>query len=331
MMNFCTLFDSYYLLKGLVLYCSLEIVTDDFHLYVMALDRDCYDKLKLCHLPHMTIELLDDFETPELLAVKTSRTKAEYCWTCGPSVIWHFMKKHNLPEITYLDSDLFFMGDPHAIQQEIGKSSVCITEQGIGEEAMKLYGRYCVQYMYFRNDEEGCRTLKWWRDSCIEWCFQRFEDDKYGDQKYLDKFPTLSSSLCVLQNPSAGIAPWNMNNYKLKGNSILKDGKEYPFVFFHMHGITADIKGNHLTMKSLHHKFNKEQIDKFLYPYALLNMEVLNKYFKVKIFKCDAYGIGRVKELEYKLRGIFRKIMPVQWLYYKVIGVTYKGHGQIIE
>ena len=115
MMNFCTLFDSYYMLKGISLYESLCKVTNKFHLYVMAFDRDCYEKLTSIGFDKMTVELLDYFETPELLAVKPTRTKAEYCWTCGPSVIWYFLKKYNLPDITYLDSDLFFIGNPQVI------------------------------------------------------------------------------------------------------------------------------------------------------------------------------------------------------------------------
>ena len=78
MMNFCTLFDSYYLHKGIALYLSLERVTSDFHLYVMAFDKNSYEKLKSCDFDKITVELLDDFETPELKAVKSSRNKAEY-------------------------------------------------------------------------------------------------------------------------------------------------------------------------------------------------------------------------------------------------------------
>ena len=81
MMNFCTLFDSYYLHKGIALYLSLEKVTSDFHMYVMAFDKKSYDKLKSIGFKRMTVELLDEFETPELLAVKPTRNKAEYCWT----------------------------------------------------------------------------------------------------------------------------------------------------------------------------------------------------------------------------------------------------------
>ena len=46
MMNFCTLFDSYYLDKGLALYRSLEKVSEDFTLYVFCFDEDSYEILK---------------------------------------------------------------------------------------------------------------------------------------------------------------------------------------------------------------------------------------------------------------------------------------------
>ena len=45
-MNFCTLFDSYYMHKGLALYRSLLKNCLDFHLYIMAFDFPCYEKLK---------------------------------------------------------------------------------------------------------------------------------------------------------------------------------------------------------------------------------------------------------------------------------------------
>ncbi len=326
--NFCTYFDSYYLLKGFALYKSLERVSDDFHLYVMAFDRDSYDKLLSYGFKHMTVDLWSDYETPELLAVKPTRTKAEYCWTSGPSVIWHFLKMYDLPDITYLDSDLYFMGNPKVIYDEIGDASVAITEQGLSEDRAKLYGRYCVQYMFFKNDAEGCKTLAWWRDRCIEWCYQRFEDDKYADQKYLDRFPELSPSLCVISNPSVGIAPWNMAKFSYGDGCILKDGKKFPFVFYHMHGIVAEIKDSLLTLKSNDFKFDKQQISDFLMPYAELNMEVLNNYLGKSISSCDARGISRIKEIEYVLRSSLRDNKLVQWLYYNFFKVEYKGHGQ---
>ena len=45
MMNFCTLFDSFYLSRGLALYESIKEHTEDFHLYIFAFDDITYEIL----------------------------------------------------------------------------------------------------------------------------------------------------------------------------------------------------------------------------------------------------------------------------------------------
>ena len=330
-MNFCTYFDSYYLIKGLGLYLSLERVTNDFHLYVMAFDRNCYDRLLSCQFKHMTVELLDDFESPELLAVKPSRSKAEYCWTTGPSVIYHFLTKYELNKITYLDSDLFFLSDPHIIESEEGNSSVVITEQGISEESAQRYGRYCVQYLTFRNDKDGIGALTWWKDSCIEWCFQIMEPTRYADQKYLDEFPKRWNNVCVLKNKGAGIAPWNMQRYKYNNHSLLSDGVEYPFVFFHMHGVLVSVNNKVLTAQSIHHALNSEVIRLFYEPYAALMAEVFSSYLGQEIVKYIVKDMPTIKKIEYKIRAWVRRNKLLTNIYFKYLKKEQVGHGTLIN
>lgn len=331
-MNFCTLFDSYYLLKGLGLYLSLEKVTDDFHLYVMAFDKNTYEKLRSCGFKHMTVELLDDFETPELLEAKKDRTKAEYCWTCGPSVIYHFLTKYGLDEITYLDSDLFFMVDPHLLREETKKSSVVITEQGISEESAERYGRYCVQYMTFKNDEDGLGALTWWRDRCIEWCFQIMEPTRYADQKYIDEFPKRWKNVCVLENKGAGIAPWNIHRYQYKDHSLMFQGKEYPLVFYHMHGAKLDVEGDTLFVRELHYKLGSDVIRLFYSPYAVLLTEALNRFMGQTINCYEVKDLPLLKVVEYKIRAWVKKHQSLTNLYFKYFHKrTDRGHGTLIQ
>lgn len=204
MMNFCTLFDSYYMHKGLALYRSLLKNCLDFHLYIMAFDFPCYEKLKNLGLNNVTIRYICDFETEELISLKDQRTKAEYCWTCGPAIIEYFIETFSLNNCTYLDADLMFMASPQIIFDEFDKSvSIAISEHFHNET---IGGKYCVQFMYFRNDIEGRKCLKWWKERCIEWCYARYEDGKYGDQKYLDSFPLLFENVYIIKNRGVGLS-----------------------------------------------------------------------------------------------------------------------------
>lgn len=315
------------MIKGLALYLSLESVSDDFNLYVMSLDRDCYDKLNSLKLPHMTVELFEDIESPELLAIKPTRSKAEYCWTCGPTIILHFLLHYNLKSITYLDSDLLFLSNPQIIFDEVGNASVVVTEQGLSKKDAILYGKYCVQYLTFKNDETGLAALNWWKNVCIDWCYQRFENNLYGDQKYLDEFPKRWKNVYVIQNLGVGIAPWNMHRYTYQDNFFTYKDKEYPFIFFHMHGVKIKYRDNNLHIQLSDQSLSNATINLFFQPYAELIKEVLVRYYGYKVEKIFIHDLSITKKIEYKIRSIVRNNSLVRWIWFSLLKKTYQGHG----
>lgn len=328
MINFCTLFDSYYLHKGIALYLSLLRQNVDFHLYVMAFDRDSFKALKNLSFDHMTVECMCDYEDDFFLKLKTERNKAEYCWTCGPFVIHHFLVNYKLPAITYLDSDLFFIGNPQIAFNEIGDNSVAITEQGVSEESSKKYGKYCVQFMYFKNDQNSLSALEWWRDACYNWCYQRVEDGKFGDQKYLDYFPQKFKNVYVIKNPGVGIAPWNVHRHKFKnsGLSILGE-KKYDSVFFHMHGVRVYVHNNELLLDLDHFFIKNEDREYFFNPYAELMLEVFNKYLGQNILDYKVKGVANWRKLEFLIRSKLSKVHLLKKIYHKIHGETEHNHG----
>ena len=245
MLNFCTLFDSNYLSRGLALYESLNNNSPDFHLYIVAFDSACYQYLEKLHETKLTIISLTDFEDEKLLQVKPGRTAAEYCWTCTPSILLYCIEKFRLPACTYVDADMIFYDNPQILIDESPELSILITEHRYSRayDVSATHGRYCVQFMYFKNDENGLNALRWWRDRCLEWCFARLEDGKFGDQKYLDDWPRRFPGIWVLKHPGGGLAPWNIQQYTLeKTNDKLfisdkNKGGRFPLVFFHFHGL----------------------------------------------------------------------------------------------
>lgn len=245
MIPFCTLFDSNFLTRGIALYESLYKHCDSFHLYIFALDGRCSDVLKKLSLKNTTIISHEEFESPELLALKSTRTNREYFWTCASNSIRYAIDQFRLDSCTYLDADLYFWDSPRILFDEIGDNSILITKHHYSPkyDQSKLSGKYCVQFITFRNNEFGNKALNWWRDACNEWCYDRFEDGKYGDQKYLNILSEHFKGVHVLQHLGGGIAPWNVQKYNItqQDNKLIctskQSGESFPVVFYHFHHV----------------------------------------------------------------------------------------------
>jgi|CXWJ01.1.fsa_nt_gi hypothetical protein len=243
--NLCTLFNSAYLSRGLTLYKSLLETNSDFHLYVFAFDDLAYDYLKQKKFEHLTVVSLNEFEDEQLLAIKSTRTAGEYCWTCTPSTIRYCIDKFSLDSCTYIDADMYFYADPEILIDEMGSKSVLITEHRYTKQydQSDTSGIYCVQFVTFKNNTVGLKVLNWWRNACIEWCYARNEDGKFGDQKYLDDWTTRFEGVHVLKNLGGGLAPWNVQQYKFKLQNgkltgvNIATGEKFNPLFYHFHDL----------------------------------------------------------------------------------------------
>ena len=305
MINFCTLFDSNYLTRGLALHDSLAKACPSFHLYVIAFNDDCYHYLKNSGIAHITPISLKEFEDEDLLKVKPTRSAAEYCWTCTPSVILFCIQKFSLPSCTYVDSDMIFYKDPQVLLDEMKSSSILISEHRYTKEydQSSTHGKYCVQFMCFKNNSTGIEALQWWRERCLEWCYSYQEDGKFGDQKYLDDWLTRFSGVHVLQHPGGGIAPWNLQQFDFSnqnGDIIIIEKKtrhSYPLIFFHFHGLKFYMDNTVSLSGALYEM--KEDVKKIVYfPYIqkLLQIEAQLKSKNVSFNPNGAKGPAPSKQ-----------------------------------
>jgi hypothetical protein len=246
MYNFCTLFDRNYFYKGLAMYNSLLVnYSEDFNLWILCMDDVTYELLKKMNLPKIRLIALSEFESPELLGVKAGRTVAEYSWTCASNFIWFLFQKYpNLNMIIYLDADIYFFNDPKILIDELGNDDVMITEHRYTKkyDQSAVSGKYCVQFMIFKNNANSLNVLNWWRNACLDWCFGYLDNGRLGDQKYLDDWTTRFKGIHSLQHLGGGVAPWNFQQYDFanKNNKVLGHAKgtkdEWPLVFYHFHG-----------------------------------------------------------------------------------------------
>ncbi|MNK20095.1 hypothetical protein D3C87_383280 [compost metagenome] len=311
MNNFCTLFNSLYLSRGLAMYRSLEKQARNFHLYIFAFDDECYDTLIRLQLAKATIISLSDFEDEQLLAIKPTRTAGEYCWTCTPSIILYSIQKFGLSNCTYLDADLFFYADPIVIIEEARGASVIITPHRYTPmyEDSESGGTYCVQFVYFKNSPEGMAVLEWWRAACIEWCYNRREPGRFGDQKYLDVWTTMFTGVHVLEHLGGGVAPWNVQQYDFDRKIGQIWGKElasqqlFPVIFYHFHGLKYTEK-NSFTLAG-GYPISDNDIE-FLYKPYIRVLKDSGREIKTLSHSLRFHEINEIPRIRISLRRMFK-------------------------
>lgn len=242
MHHFCTYLDSNYLTRGLALYRSLVRHAAPFRLWVLCHDDVVYEALRGLDLVGLVPISSGEFEREDeqLVQAKANRSRIEYYFTCTPSLPLYILERHSeVDVITYVDADLYFFSDPRPIYAELGDNSVLILAHRFPSNLRHLerFGVYNVGLASFRRDTHGLQCLHWWRDRCVEWCYDRAERGRFADQKYLDDWPVRFPGVVVLQHKGAGLAPWNVGGYalQLSGGQVLVDGDR--LVFFHFHGL----------------------------------------------------------------------------------------------
>jgi hypothetical protein len=214
-----------------------------FTLWVLCFDDTAHDVLSRLKLANLRPVSLQEFEEGDetLQNAKGNRSRVEYFFTCTPSWLLYLLNRHpEIERITYLDADLMFYSPPSPVFEELGDRSILIVGHRFPERLRHLeasFGTYNVGLLAFRNDPNGKCCLRWWRDRCLEWCFDRPEKGRFADQKYLDDWPVRFEGVVVLQNKGAGLAPWNHMSYRVQ----IQDGKitvdDDTLIFFHFQGV----------------------------------------------------------------------------------------------
>jgi hypothetical protein len=238
MRRYCTYFDRGYLAQGLALWRSLAHADPAAELWVLALDADAATVMRAQNDPRLhTLELTELLAVdPELAVVRQSRGRSEFIFTLTPCLTRHLLRSLSEGEtLAYLDADLFFFGSPDPIWKGLGTGSILVVghRYPAWHDDSALYGRFNVGVLVFRNDAAGRECLDWWRLRCLESCALTTDGVHYGDQKYLDEWPTRFSGVVELQHAGVNVAPWNWSRHRwdVLGPRITVDGA--PLVVFH--------------------------------------------------------------------------------------------------
>ena len=226
--HFVTVFDFGFAPQGLALYRSLERHVGDFTLWVLAMDERLEGLLRALGLEKLRVIRLGTIETDALRNVRPSRSQREYCWTLTPFLYRAvFDQDRTIGRVTYVDADVWIRASVAPVFREFEDSGkkIQITEHAFSpsRDASADFGKYCVQFQTMaRYGSEKVRAE--WEEQCLEWCFGEPEGGKFGDQKYLDAWPSdYPDDVHVAQAKHFFLGPWNATRFPFS------DGLMYHF------------------------------------------------------------------------------------------------------
>lgn len=315
---YCTHFDINYLPHFKALANSLKKVSPESEIFAFCMDDISYENLvsnkpQNVNLIHFSI-LERTFS--QLLEAKKNRTKVEYFYTCSPAICNYVLNFiDNINEVTYLDADLFFYSSPEPIFIELKDSSVGIIDHKFTFWTKRniIYGRFNVGWITFRKDLQALSCLNDWTNNCIEWCYQRLENDKYADQKYLNNWQRDYVGVQVIENTGANLAIWNIGNYNLSMRNGVVYVDDNKLIFYHFANLKQIDMNSYKSGLSRVFVKTSDLIKSYIYvPYIM----ELSKYIEVNnkiIPKSDIHSSG----FGILLRKVSRTIS--EWLFPDII------------
>lgn len=236
--HYATYFDRHFLTRGVALIESIDRYCSNSTIWVLCLDDETYEiieQLSFSCVRAMHLRDLEEYDG-DLLRTKKTRSTLEYYYTLtAPFLRFIFALNNDMDLLVYVDADHYFFRGPLPLINEMTGYNIGIIDHRYPERLSQkyVYGRYNVGIIAFRRSPVSDACIARWRDQCIEWCYDRLEVNRYGDQRYLEEWPESYPGVRILTHPGIGTAVWNITNYAVtfNGSDVFIDGS--PLVAYH--------------------------------------------------------------------------------------------------
>ena len=266
-MYFCNIVSFTRLYQFIALYKSIQAYCKVFHIYVLCMDDDTFRILNEARLNNVILTKLSDLENENILEIKSSRQIEEYCWTMKSVFLTHILEQNEfIDRITYLDADLYFHDNPEHIFEGSENCSVLLSEHDFNKNIKDIeesVGKFNAGIISFKNNKNGRKSLNWWKEQCLKWCFNTTVTGQFGDQKYLNEMIELFKEVCIINVPGVNIAPWNDEKYEYKMVNEKLFINDNPLILYHYCGFRVHDKTSCILMFGdecspiIHHPYMK--------------------------------------------------------------------------
>jgi len=210
----------------------------------------CYDWescfiLQALALPRVTIIHISEVEQWCRICKDhfIERTLVEYMFTMTPFVIRHAYSLDSASRVIYVDSDYYFYSSPLQLLSETEEYDLSFVEHGFPPkyQYLSVHGTYNVGWNSFARTRAAKQALNQWCILTAEWCFDKIENGRYADQKYLDILASSGANFITVSSNVMGLAEYNFFQYDIK------------FMEGSKHGTVPKIFADNQTVISWHH------------------------------------------------------------------------------
>ncbi len=239
---FVTHCDANYLSRAFLLRESLIANSSKGHLFIVCHDENTLKSAIKLGIPENSLVIIDLIiaKYPDLKEAKLNRSKIEYLFCLTPYILRYFLESIGLNEIVYIDADKAIFSDPEELFLRDLGPDLAITSHNFSRDLSYLdeFGKYNVGIIFVKRTDKAISVINWWAKKCLEsTSIDGINPEVFGDQKYLDKFPSLLPETVIYGNPGINSAPWNCDSVIEVDNCIYREDSFSPLVTFHFSGL----------------------------------------------------------------------------------------------
>lgn len=239
-----------YLPKALTLGKSLKKTNKDVKFFIVLLEREIPDAWpkeadKIVDKVILAKDLgFDDFDK---FIFKHSIVEASTS-VKGHALV-HLMENYD-EKVLYIDPDIKVYSSLKELSNILDQHSVILTPHLTIPEQNEIdinnnelcalqHGVYNLGFVGVKNDEDGMKFARWWRDRLSLYCYDDIPRGIFTDQRWCDLAPAYFD-VYIMKNPGYNMAPWNLSTRKItyKNGKILVNDK-YELIFFHYSGFDS--------------------------------------------------------------------------------------------
>jgi len=266
--NIATLFDKNYAMRAIAFYNSLAKL-GQYKFWFLCLDDETKEMMKKLELPDVIFMTIEELNDRELLNTESNRSRAEFIFTSKSCLVHYVMNKIADGEaLIFDDCDLFYFSSPNVLIYDMEKAGYSI---GIiphqfpkhKEYLNEKVGKYNAGLLYLIADKNSRLCISKWREQCIDWCYLKYEKDRFGDQLYLNKWPGKYNGVYEIKNKGVNLGSWSIYDFKISKKDGIFYVDEDRLICYHFHRIKFYLDEKEIKPLPIY-VYNKELYDIYI-------------------------------------------------------------------